>query len=193
MNTSAMHSSIESYSDSIDTDDNKHIQSSQLAVIKRLEADPDSARNTLRTSGRVTRGLGCTVTQGKFSATMDLGPAMGGQATGPSPGFFARSGIVGCVAIATKMTAAREGLSLDAVDVHIETDFDDLAIFGLGDSSAAPIEVRLNIDIQSDEDPDVIQELVERVLEWDPWYLAIRDAQRTITHVSVDPISSAEG
>lgn len=174
--------------EAIPTTVDDHIRSSQLAVIERLRVDPAAAHSTVRTSGRIDEGLSCSVTQGRFSATMDLGPAMGGQASGPSPGFFARSGIVGCVAIGVKAAAAREGLSIKSIDVHVDTDFDDLALFGLGNSSAAPIETRVSIGFETGEDLDRMRGLVERVLESDPWFLALRDAQRTVTDVSVTPL-----
>ena len=159
------------------------IRDSQNLVIERMKADPDAARSTIISTGSVREGLACTVQQGKFSAIMDLGHAMGGDAAGPSPGFFARAGIVGCVAIATKMAAARAGISIRQIMVEVETDFDDLAIFGLGGSSAAPTETRVTISIDSDEDEAEISGLVARVLEIDPWFLALRDAQNVKTSV----------
>lgn len=161
------------------------IRDAQNLVIERLQASPEAARSTITSRGRVEDGLTCTVTQGKFSAVMDLGPAMGGDAAGPSPGFFGRAGVVGCVAIATKMTAAREGLVLRKVDVEVETDFDDLALFGLGSSTAAPTETRVTVIIDSDEDAATLSSLVERVLEMDPWFLALRDRQRVRPEVRV--------
>lgn len=108
---------------------------------------------------------------------MDMGKAMGGTATAPSPGFFAKAGMVGCIAIATKMTAAREGLSIRSVHVTVETDTDTLAIFGLGGGNAAPLDTRIRIMIDSDEPDAQIDSLVDRVLSRDTWFLALRDAQ----------------
>ena len=84
------------------------IQSAQRAVIERIAAAPEKARSTIRTTGEIGEGLSCRVRQGKFEAVTDLSLGMGGDCTGPSPGFFARVGIVGCVGIAVKMLAARE-------------------------------------------------------------------------------------
>lgn len=159
------------------TDWDTHIQESQKNVIERLSANPEKAVTTLAMSGSVEDGLACSVTQGSHSAVMDMGIAMGGEARGPSPGFFARAGIVGCVAIATKMTAAREGLELRSVHVDLEMDSDNLAVFGLGGKKAAPLKTRISIQIDTDEPADAVSGLVERVLDADPWYLALRDPQ----------------
>lgn len=170
----------------IDTRDER-IRTAQTAVIARMSADLGAARSTIVTSGRVEEGLACNVAQGKFRATLDLGPGMGGDAAGPSPGFHARAAIVGCVAIAIKMLAAREGVRLEAVDVVIETDFDDAALMGLGTGSAAPVETRIAIAVQSPASPEIVQQIVDRALAADPWFLALRDPQIVKTSLSVQP------
>ena len=130
-------------------DSNTHIQKAQHAVIARMEAAPEKAQSTLRTCGLVEDGLACRVTQGKFEALLDLGLAMGGTATGPSPGFCGRAAIAGCVAIAVKMLAAREGVAFSRVDVAVEMDFDDAALFGVGQGNAAPLATRVAVDIET--------------------------------------------
>ena len=160
------------------------IQDAQSRVIDRIRADPARARSTITTSGRVNEGLVCEVRQGKFRTVMDLGRAMGGDASAPSPGFFGRAAIAGCVAIAIKMLAAREGLHFIAVDVDVETDFDDAAIFGIGSTSAAPLDTRLTIAIETNEAETRVSDVVDRALEADPWFLALRDPQVVTRQVS---------
>lgn len=153
------------------------IRAAQTAVIDRMRADLDAACSTIVTTGRIGEGLACEVVQGKHRATLDLGRGMGGDAAGPSPGFFARSAVVGCVGIGVKMMAAREGLFFRSVEVTIECDFDDAALMGLSSRTAAPLESRLAIAIDTDENLAAVRSLVERALSADPWYLALRDAQ----------------
>lgn len=159
-----------------------HIQACQNQVIAYLSANPEQSAATHTISGAVTDGLQCIVSQGSHQVRMDMGKPMGGDGTAPSPGFFAKAGLLGCIAIAVKMTAAREGLTFRAVHVDIETDTDTLAIFGLGSGNAAPLDNRVKILIDTDETSDAIDDLVSRVLTTDTWFLALRDAQS----VSVD-------
>ena len=166
-------------------DRDARIREAQAAVVARMSVAPEKARSTLRTRGIVGEGLACDVTQGKFAATLDLGPGMGGDAAGPSPGFFARAAIVGCVAIAVKMLAAREGLFFSAVDVEVEMDFDDAALFGIGGGNAAPITSRIAIAIETEEDDARVRDLVARALAMDPWFLALRDPQHVIATIEV--------
>ncbi len=170
-------------------DPDTRIREAQLAVISHMKAAPEKARSTLRTCGEVGEGLSCRINQGKFEAILDLGPGMGGGATGPSPGFFGRAAIAGCIAIAVKMHAAREGLCFSRVDVAVEMDFDDAALFGIGTGSAAPLETRVCIEIATDADRAIVSDLVSRVLEMDPWFLALRDPQKVSSKITAVPIT----
>jgi len=155
----------------------ENVRARQAAVIERMRADLSAARSTIVATGRVEDGLTCHIAQGKFSAVADMSPGMGGDAAGPSPGFYARAGIVGCVAIGVKMLAARDGLVFRSVDVTVETDFDDAALMGLSPRTAAPCETRIQISVDTDADADTVKDLTERALATDPWFLALRDAQ----------------
>jgi uncharacterized OsmC-like protein len=168
------------------TDRDLQIRIAQAAVIARMQSDIAKARSTLVTQGRVDEGLACRVTQGRFETVCDLGKAMGGNCEGPSPGFFARAAIAGCVAMAVKMLAARNGVRFDAVDVSVEMDFDDAALFGLGSGSAGPLETRIGIDISTDTPESAVRKIVDQALEWDPWYLALRNPQQVSTRLTVN-------
>ena len=153
------------------------IRVAQTAVIDRMQKDLTAACSTIVAKGRVDDGLTCHVTQGKFSATVDMGLGMGGDAAGPSPGFYGRTAVVGCVAIGVKMLAAREGIVFRSLEVTVEMDFDDASLMGLSARTAAPYETRVRIDIDTDEQPSIVRDLVDRALAMDPWFLALRDAQ----------------
>ncbi len=155
-----------------------HIRSCQEAVMARMSSPTAPTLTTTVMTGLVEDGLICTVEQGKLSAVMDLGTAMGGDARGPSPGFFAKAGLLGCIAIATKMAAARKGLTIRAIRPRLEVTSDDRAIFGIGSRSAAPLETRVTLTIDTDEDDQSVSALVAEVLEMDTWFLALRDAQQ---------------
>lgn len=154
-----------------------HIRTCQNKVRDHLIEHPSKSFSTSYMSGVVTDGLQCSVTQGADHVAMDLSKGMGGDAAAPSPGFFAKAGLVGCLAIATKMTAAREGLMFRSVHVELETDSDTLALFGQGGGNAAPLDTRIKIWIDSDEPDDRVNALVAQVLTIDTWFLALRDAQ----------------
>jgi uncharacterized OsmC-like protein len=114
---------------------------------------------------------------------MDMGAVLGGGDAAPSPGFYIRAGLIGCIAIGIKMTAAREGTQVDSVDVDVEMDFDDSAMLGMGANSAAPLSTRITISVDSPAPPATIESMVDRALAADPFFLALRDPQSVVTRV----------
>ena len=108
---------------------------------------------------------------------MDVSQVLGGDEKGPTPGFFIRAGLAGCVAIGIKLTAAREGIAIDSIDVDVEMDFDDGAMLGVGSNTAAPLQTRLTITLDSAEPWERVTAMVDRALAVDPYFLALRDAQ----------------
>lgn len=138
---------------------------------------PAAALSTKKASGRIEDGLVCHARQDDYTATMDMPVPIGGEGSAPPPGFHIRVGLVGCIAIGIKLTAAREGLDIRAIDVDVEMDFDDGALIGVGDNTAAPLETRITIAIDSAEPWDEVTAMVDRALAHDPYFIAFRDAQ----------------
>jgi uncharacterized OsmC-like protein len=159
------------------------IRAAQERVIDVFHKRPAAARSTTRASGHVGQGLACTVRQGEHHAIMDMAKVLGGEDVGPTPGFFIRAGLIGCIAIGIKMTAAREAIALDAVDVEVEMDFDDGAMLGVGSNSAAPLETRVTIALATSVPWDRVTAMVDRALAADPYFLALRDAQKVVANV----------
>ena len=158
-------------------DKDSRIRDAQNRVIDVFKKKQQKALSTNHATATIKDGLTCTFTQGELSAVMDMPEIMGGDAAGPTPGFFARAGIAGCVSMGIKQAAVMDGIVFDTVTVDIETDFDDGAAMGLGASSAAPLETRLAIRIKSSLPELELSALIEKALGMDPWFLALRDAQ----------------
>jgi uncharacterized OsmC-like protein len=169
-------------------DRDAEIRDKQERVISVFRKKPSTAFSTVTATGRISDGLACTIRQGDHQAVTDMSRVLGGDEAGPTPGFFIRAGLVGCVAIGIKMAAVREGIRIDALDVDVEMDFDDSAMFGMGTNTAAPLETRLIIKIDSPAPAGKIGAMVERALAADPYFLALRDAQ----NVTAKVVSSAE-
>lgn len=162
------------------------IRDAQNRVIDVFKKKPQMALSTNHATAIIKDGLTCTFTQGEHSAVMDMPEIMGGDAIGPTPGFFARAGIAGCVSMGIKQAAVMAGMVFDTVTVDIETDFDDGAALGLGLAGAAPIETRLAIRINTSLPEPEVAALIEKALGMDPWFLALRDAQRVKLNLMVD-------
>jgi uncharacterized OsmC-like protein len=164
-------------------DRNTQIRVAQEGVIAEYRKNPSSAFVSFRASGHVSEGLTCEFRQGDHKAVMDMSKVFGGDEKGPNPGFFIRAGVAGCVAIGIKLTAIRERIVIDSIDVDVEMDFDDGAMFGVGSNSAAPLETRLTITLQSSAPWDQVTAMVDRALAADTFFLALRDAQNVTASV----------
>jgi uncharacterized OsmC-like protein len=160
---------------------NEKIRSAVERVIDVFSKKPGAAMDTIRASGRIEEGLVCNVRQGDYTAVMDMAKGIGGDGSAPTPGFFIRAGLVGCISIGIKLTAAREGVDVGAIDVAVEMDFDDGALLGVGDNSAAPLETRVTITVESAAPWNEVEAMIGRALECDPYFLALRDAQSVKT------------
>ncbi len=157
----------------------------QERAINVYTKKPETALETDFGTAKLRDGLNCKFTQDGASVIMDMAEAIGGDANGPTPGFFGRAAITGCIAIGIKMTAIRDGLKINGVDVKIEMDFDYRGIFGIQNTPAAPLNTRILISVDSREPKKQIDALVERALSADPWFLSLKDAQKVSTQISV--------
>ena len=145
---------------------------------------PKVAQSTSSIKAMVEDGLTCRITDGSHEVIADLPEVMGGNDAGPTPGYFARAGIAGCISIGIKMMAARAGHDFRSIRVGVETDFDDRATYGLCAGPAAPIDTRVKIEVESDLGEDELRAFIEDVLEHDAWFLALRDNQSVNTHIT---------
>lgn len=165
-------------------DKNNHAREAQLRAIGIYEKRPESALVINRGTAEVRDGLTCTFQQNGHRIALDMPAAIGGSEEGPSPGFFGRAAICGCLAIGIKMTAAREDLQLNRVLVEIEQDFDNRGILAINGASPVPNDTRITVEIESREEHRTVRDMVARALASDPWFLAFRDAQPVSTAVS---------
>jgi len=169
----------------MDTNKDIHARAAQQRVISAYTKRPNLAMIIDRGTAEVHDGLTCTYEQGGHSVCMDMPTAIGGDDQGPTPGYFGRAAICGCIAMGIKMTATRENLRIQSVRVGIEQDFDDRGILAMNGADAAPQDTRIIIEIVSQEAQNRVNEIVDTALAHDPWFLAFRDAQQVSTAVSV--------
>ncbi len=159
-------------------DRNAEIRAAQERIIAVFRKKPATAFSTTHASAHIEDGLTCTFRQGDHQAVMDMSKSLGGDKKGPTPGFFIRAGLAGCVAIGIKLAAARELVAIGRLDVDIEMDFDDSAMFAVGSNSPAPLETRFVITLESPAPWHEVTAMVDRALAADPYFIALRDAQK---------------
>ena len=166
-------------------DKNTHARDGQLRAIEVFSKRPESAQVVNRGIAEVRDGLTCFYEQDDHRLAIDMPRAIGGSEEGLPPGFYGRAAICGCLAIGIKMTAAREDIHIETVQVGIEQDWDNRGVLAMEGASPVPRDTRIAIEIRSPEPEAKIKEMVTRALASDPWFLAYRDAQPVSTAISI--------
>jgi len=126
-------------------------------VQKLFRAKPEKARNTATSRVRIDSGLRCEIEEGPWRLVADMSEKAGGSASGPTPGVLGRAALGSCIAIGFVYEASRAGLDVSAVEVEVETDFDDGAMFGTSDAPPGYLQVRYVISVESTASEEELQ------------------------------------
>jgi uncharacterized OsmC-like protein len=144
-----------------------------------IAGDPAKARaKNVPATARLVEGLKCEVTgpQGQRLAT-DMAPAFGGGASAPNPGWLLRGALASCTATVIALRAAKLGVTLEVLEVTVDSDSDLRGILGLDDRiSAAHSTVRTHVKIRGDAPPETLQEIVSWADAHSPVGCTVRDA-----------------
>ncbi len=98
------------------------------------------------------------------SLVTDMVPSVGGTATAPSPGWLLRAAEASCVVTLIAMRAAVLGISLDVLEVTVDSESDDRGILGIDESvPAGPLSGRVAVRIAADGVP---AETLEEMAHW---------------------------
>jgi uncharacterized OsmC-like protein len=118
----------------------------------------------------------------------DMPTALGGTGDRVTPGWLLRAGVASCAATSITLVAARDGIALSSLEVHVGSNSDTRGLLGLCDADGAPVhagpfDVSLRVTIAaSGIAPAALQTLVEDCLRHSPMPCALR----TATPLTVD-------
>jgi uncharacterized OsmC-like protein len=126
-----------------------------------LRARPRMGRKTATSTTRLSEGLVCEVTEGRWTLTSDLSEKAGGAGTAPDPSVLARAALGSCLAMSYRLWAVRLGVPVDTVEVTIETDIDACAQFGVGEGTAGFTRVRYHVEVTSSAPWTEIERVVD--------------------------------
>ena len=89
--------------------------------------------------------------EGNWKFVADMPEQVGGNGAGPTPGVYGRAALGSCLAIGYMMRAAQLGITINALEVEVQADYDDGALFGT--SRYIPpgyLEVRYSVTVDSE-------------------------------------------
>ena len=154
---------------------------------------PGFGRWTATSTSTLMDGLQCLNQEGDHRIWTDLPPALGGEATAPTPSTLFRAALGSCLAMGYRLRAARHGMTVDTVRVEVET---DAAVAGMlnPDSDFPPgfIEIRYRVEIDGPT-PTRIERLVDDCDRLSPVLDAVTRANRVIRVVSSRPTATSGG
>jgi uncharacterized OsmC-like protein len=106
-------------------------------------------------------GLRCRVEGPGWVVVTDMPAGVGGDASAPTPGWLARAALASCEAAVIAMRAAERGISLDSLEVTVESESDSRGLLGIGDAPAGPTDVCVRVQATGEGlDSEALGELI---------------------------------
>ena len=147
-------------------------------VRKALQQKPSFGWGTGVSRARVSNGLTCTVREGNWEFVADMPEQAGGNAAGPTPGVYGRAALGSCLAIGYMMRAAAAGVQINALEVEVQADYDDGALFGTTkDVPPGYLEIRYTVIVDSDESEELINQVLDEADMHSPYLDVFSRAQ----------------
>lgn len=165
--------------------DHQKIKDALDRASKTVTLRPERGQRVYRNVARISEGTVCHVEEASRTLVVDVGKALGGDDHGPNPSMILRTAMSTCVAIGIKQWGARADVSIDHVEVAVETDVDARGQLGVNDDITPGFEdVRLMIDITSSAPESKIAELVAQSLKYSP-LIDVFAKPQTVRHETV--------
>lgn len=156
------------------------------AATEYLSEHPDEAKSTdSAATATIVDGLVMRVTGPKGETiTTDMVPSVGGTASAPSPGWLLRAAEASCVATLIAMRAAMLGITLDALEVTVDSVSDDRGLLGIDESvPAGPLTGRVAVRLTA---AGVEAATLEEIAHWGVEHCPVCDAVERAVPVTTE-------
>lgn len=137
---------------------------------KAVSLRPSLGQKTGTTKVRMKAGLECEITDGPWTLTVGMGTSSGGTNAGPGPGTFGRGALGSCLAMGYAMWAARMGVSIDALEVEVQADYDTRGELGVTDEiPPGYTQVRYIVTISSPASDEEVRKVIDMADKFSPY------------------------
>ena len=159
---------------------------------KALSLKPSLGLGTGISKAKITNGLSCEITEGNYKLIADMPESVGGNASGPTPGVYGRAAFGSCLAIGYMMKASAMNIKIDSLEVEVQADYDDGALFGTSPAYPGYLEVRYTVTVESDAAEDEILQMLDIADKQSPYLDVFNRPQKCIrdVHIISSKISS---
>ena len=159
---------------------------------KALSLKPSLGLGTGISKAKITNGLTCEITEGNHKLMADMPESVGGNASAPTPGVYGRAAFGSCLAIAYMLKASAMDIKIDSLEVEVQADYDDGALFGTSPAHPGYLEVRYTVTVESDAAENEILQMLDLADKQSPYLDVFARAQKCIrdVHIISSKISS---
>jgi len=153
--------------------------------IKALSLKPSMGLGTGISRTKIRNGLSCEISEGNYKLIADMPASVGGSVSGPTPGVYGRAAFGSCLAIGYMMQASVANIKIDSLEVEVQADYDDGALFGTSSSAPGYLEVRYTVTVESDAPEDEILKMLDLADKQSPYLDVFARAQKCIRDVNI--------
>jgi uncharacterized OsmC-like protein len=165
------------------------IASAWNSLSETIRTHPEKARAKYApATAALEKGLKCRVTGPSAEhIETDMPPALGGEGSGPNPGWFFRASLAACCSTVIAAQAARLGISLAKLEVTVEGEGDNRGMLGLDDTiSAGHSAIRTKVRISAQNaTPEQLEDLVQWATAHSPVGCTVRNAPTNTLSIDV--------
>jgi uncharacterized OsmC-like protein len=145
-----------------------------------LAQSTDSPATATMADGLVAHVTG----PGGMTLTTDMVPSVGGTASAPSPGWLLRAAESSCVATLITMRAAMLGITLDVLEVTVDSVSDDRGLLAIDDAvPAGPLSGRVSVRVGA---PGVDATTLEEIVRWGVKHCPVCDAVERAVPIALE-------
>ncbi|MAO64313.1 MAG: peroxiredoxin [Balneola sp.] len=134
----------------------------QAPLKEQYKQDPEKALVTLKATSSLGEGITCKVETGKAMVEAGLHPATGGDGLSVCSGDMLLEALTACAGVTLRAVATAIDFELEDAKIHAEGDLDFRGTLSV--DKEAPVgfkNIRLNFDLQTNEDQDKIDTLIK--------------------------------
>lgn len=138
------------------------LRAMQAPLKSNYKDDPEAARVTLKSQGRIGEGIVCKVETGKGLAEAGLHPATGGDGLSLCSGDMLLEALVACAGVTLRAVATAIGVELEDATITAEGDLDFRGTLGVAKDAAVGFDqIRLQFDLQTPANQEQIESLIK--------------------------------
>jgi uncharacterized OsmC-like protein len=165
---------------------NEKIRSGFRRVATALAQRPAFGQGTACSKASIRDGLTCEVREGDWTFIADMPEKAGGNGAGPTPGVYGRAALGSCLAIGYMMKAAVMDIPIASLEVEVQADYDDGALFGTAPGvPPGYLDVRYTVTIDSSADEELILQMLDEADRHSPYLDVFSRARRCSRAVNI--------